>query len=470
MTQIARLRHFLERRRVRHRLLPVAEVNCLEDAAAAAAIPAGAVAVAQLATDGKRVVMLVHALTERLDPERLEGIWGAPMRLLTPSQIARFCGDCLPGTIPAVTDCFGVPALVDDRLMHQSAVYLASGTLDALIEVDGEDFDQLHADCFVATLAVPLQVPKEVNEGNGGELYPGHPEMAKIERRLERAYRFPAMPDVATRIVNLLNDPDFRTRELADVVAQDPAISAQVMRVASSSAFAYPGRIDSLRTAIVRVLGYEMVAHIALGMSITRSFRIPKEGPLGLKPHWSRAVFTATFNQLISRQLPKEFGVIPGVAYLSGLLHQFGLLVLGFLFLPEFRVLNKLVELHPDEPLCHLERRILGMGQAQDVMRLGHARLGAWMLERWGMAPEVCAVAGAYEEGDVEADGQHYLHLTRLSIALADLHDSREVTEDSIPAALCAQLGLSRELVMELYRTGCADLDAMESLSTTLAA
>ena len=54
------------------------------------------------------------------------------------------------------------------------------------------------------------------------------------------------------------------------------------MKTASASAYAYQGKINSIDVAIVRVLGYRMVTHIAVGMAVSRSFRIPEEGPLGV--------------------------------------------------------------------------------------------------------------------------------------------------------------------------------------------
>ncbi len=60
------------------------------------------------------------------------------------------------------------------------------------------------------------------------------------------------------------------------------------------------------------------------------------EGPIGLRKHWHHSVFTACMTDLIIRRMPKALRPSEGVAYLCGLLHNFGYLILGEIFPQHF--------------------------------------------------------------------------------------------------------------------------------------
>ena len=54
--------------------------------------------------------------------------------------------------------------------------------------------------------------------------------------------------------------------------------------------------------------------------------------------------------------------------------------MLGHLFLPEFRLLNKFAAANPDKTLVELEGRLLGMGGARELLAMGDARMGVWLM------------------------------------------------------------------------------------------
>ena len=179
-----------------------------------------------------------------------------------------------------------------------------------------------------------------------------HPSTTQgdIRRRIEQIYELPPMPAVARRVLQLRNNPGASVAELAAIVELDPSLAAQVVRYAVSPFYAYRGKIGSIHDAITRVLGFDMVMNMALGLATGKSFRNPCDGPLGLHAFWQHAVYSATLVQALAKRMLPNARPQPGMAYLAGLLHNFGFLLLGHLFLPEFKLLNKLVIAHPESP------------------------------------------------------------------------------------------------------------------------
>jgi len=270
-----------------------------------------------------------------------------------------------------------------------------------------------------------------------------------IEKRIEQVYELPPMPELARRILQLQSDPNAGALQLANIVQLDPSLAAQVIRYASSPFYGYRGRISNIQDAISRVLGYDLVLNLALGLAAARSFRIPDEGPLGLSRFWEHAILSAVLTQKIGACMPAARRPQPGFSYLCGLLHDFGVLLLGHLFLPEFRLLNKFAAANPDKTLTELEGRLLGMGGARDLLAMGHARIGAWLMEAWNM-PEAIAIT-LLEHHNPEYRGEHEVsvHLIQLSDLL--LFRASDLPEPgSLPHVHLGILKVAPDQVVEL--------------------
>src|SRR5258706_1241345 len=72
----------------------------------------------------------------------------------------------------------------------------------------------------------------------------------------------PPLPDVVTRIHELLRNEDSDARRIAELVKSEPAIAASVLRVANSAAFGGLGAVGELDEAIARI-GLRQVGGLA---------------------------------------------------------------------------------------------------------------------------------------------------------------------------------------------------------------
>lgn len=285
-----------------------------------------------------------------------------------------------------------------------------------------------------------------------------------IEQRIERVYELPPMPELGQRILALRADPNASAAQLAKIVELDPSLAAQVIRYASSSYYGYTGRVSNIHEAIARVLGYDMVMNLALGLAAGRSFRIPEQGPLGLGAFWEHAVSSAVLMQKLAAVMPDGMRPDPGLCYLGGLLHDFGLLLLGHLFPPEFQLLNKLAEVHPEQSVAELECRLLGMGEARELLAMGHARIGAWLMEAWRMPEPIRLTLLEHHNSDYLGECDLLVHLAQLSDFL--LHRGERVPDAaSLPKTSLRRLQLLPEQALDVYEKLLADRIALVSLS-----
>ncbi|MDF1764075.1 MAG: HDOD domain-containing protein, partial [Oleibacter sp.] len=107
---------------------------------------------------------------------------------------------------------------------------------------------------------------------------------------------------------------------------------------------------------------------------------------------WQQAVVTATLCNELARTIATNKRPDVGLAYLCGLLHNFGYLILGHVFPPQFELVNRYIEANPHIGRHQLEMYLLGITREQ---------CAAALLKQWGMPAELI-IATRY---------QHHEHL-----------------------------------------------------------
>lgn len=285
-----------------------------------------------------------------------------------------------------------------------------------------------------------------------------------VEKRIEQVYEMPPMPELGRRILDLQSDPNAGARELADIVQLDPSLAAQVIRYASSSYYGYSGRITNIQEAISRVLGYDMVMNLAVGLAAGRSFCIPENGPLGLKKFWEHAILSAVLMQRLGAAMPASLRPAPAQSYLSGLLHDFGILLLGHLFPPEFQLLNKMAQAHPKQSVADLECRLLGMGEAREMLAMGHARIGAWLMEAWRMPDPLRITLLEHHTSEYQGECDALVHLVQLSDFLLQ-HGEGSPSASEFPEFSLRLLKLLPEQAQEVFEQVMDARDDLAALS-----
>jgi diguanylate cyclase (GGDEF)-like protein len=125
--------------------------------------------------------------------------------------------------------------------------------------------------------------------------------------------------------VRVCSDPDGDIGELADILARDPILAGQVLRVANSAFYYRGAEVTSLHRAAM-VLGMRALKVVALGFTLSND--MPQTGVaagLDLKVYWHRSVLNAVIARSLARSVDQP---IAEEAFLCGLLSDIGKLVL----------------------------------------------------------------------------------------------------------------------------------------------
>jgi len=216
----------------------------------------------------------------------------------------------------------------------------------------------------------------------------------------------PPLPGTAARIIELISDPKADVDDLAEVIEVDPILAAQIIRWASSALYGYRGKITSVRDAIVRVLGFNFVLDMALGLAVMAPLRAPKEGVIGTRMFWIHALASTRLMPKLAKKVPAEIELKSDEIFLAALLHNIGFPLFGHQFSAEFGHLNKLINANPNLSIYNLETFAFGVN---------HAQMGAWLMSSWQMPQLITDIVYHHHNPFYRGENYHLNILTYIN-------------------------------------------------------
>ncbi len=148
-----------------------------------------------------------------------------------------------------------------------------------------------------------------------------HSNIAKARRLVSNQLKLPVLPSIATMVMRELTRPETSAEQVADIIRQDAAIAAGVLKVANSIVYKRRVATSTLEAAIVR-LGYQLVRDLVISLSTRSMFRTTDEADQQL---WDHAIATALAAKVVAAETRRAN---PDEAFVAGLLHDVGKIVL----------------------------------------------------------------------------------------------------------------------------------------------
>jgi HD-like signal output (HDOD) protein len=200
----------------------------------------------------------------------------------------------------------------------------------------------------------------------------------KVEKLRQQSQELMALPQAATQVISLCDNPRVNAQQLTEVIEIDPALSAAVIKRANSAIYSHAGRTQNVQQAVVRV-GHRMIRAITTLMSVfdlsgaeSTSFAFDRFG------HWIHSLGVGVIAEqlAIMHHLPRTEDF-----FLAGILHDFGKLFFDdFLHDEYLQVTQQAEENHT--PISRAEKEYLG---------LSHEEMGHESADRWKLPETVCA-------------------------------------------------------------------------------
>lgn len=403
--------------------------------------------------DQQRLVLIPRS--HILDLVKLNTLTGNNWQALTelPSLVSRYPME----TLPAMPALFNMPCLYASSLLAQPMAYIESGVEGFLLGLTPTALQKLltNAQPMDCSQAVPLEHPnlRPMNDdAQGIEQAVITLTSRRIHKHLEETLEIPVLSDTAKKVLRLRTDPLAGVDELTAIVETDPPLAAQVMSWAVSPYYAAPGKIRSIEDAIVRVLGFDLVINLALGLSLGKSLPLPKDRPLHRTPYWHQAIYTAALIEGLARAMPADNKPENGLAYLSGLLHNLGFALLAHAFPAYFSLVCRSLEVNLHLSHSVVEHHLLGTTREQ---------MGAWLMQCWHIPDELVFALRYQDDPSYQGAHAHYPNLNYLAQRLLAQQGIGYTQDNGIPDALLQRLDLPADSAQQALQRV---LDAEQAL------
>jgi HD-like signal output (HDOD) protein len=200
---------------------------------------------------------------------------------------------------------------------------------------------------------------------------------------LEEIDHLRPVADVAGKVMALLDDPDCGAADLSAIICNEPALTADVLKLANSSYVGLPGKIEDARQAVI-YLGMDQVVDLILLATCAKCFRGSHDGyGLDSGKLWESAVSAA----IVAGDLADLKGIKSNsLAFTGALLRDIGKVVLDQHVRTEIESILTLVK-RLDISFKEAERRVLGFD---------HAQIGAMLAEKWHFPPSLQCILRCY--------------------------------------------------------------------------
>jgi two-component system, cell cycle response regulator len=186
--------------------------------------------------------------------------------------------------------------------------------------------------------------------------------------------QLPSLPSIAMCVIELSEDPDAQIPDIAEVIQNDQALTAKILRTVNSSYYGLAKPCETITRAMT-YLGMNTIKSLVLGFSLVR-LTDQEECGSALIVHWRRAIFSAA----AARRIAGELGHCdPEEAFIAALMQDIGALAMHAAMKGEYA---RLIErAGPDHfNVAAIEQRELGFD---------HAEVGAALGERWKLPKEL---------------------------------------------------------------------------------
>lgn len=138
------------------------------------------------------------------------------------------------------------------------------------------------------------------------------PSSLNIEQKAEKKSKsikeklrdLPSLPEVVTKVTELVQNPNSSAAQLSQIISQDSGLTSRVLRMVNSAFYGFPKQISSIQHAIT-IMGFSTIKSLVLSSSIFRIFS-PKAGAvtsLDYKKFWKHSLLTAIASKFIYQKL-----------------------------------------------------------------------------------------------------------------------------------------------------------------------
>lgn len=254
---------------------------------------------------------------------------------------------------------------------------------------------------------------------------------------LNKIHVLPSLPAVVMELLGSIGQNNADINQLSAIVSKDQALSAKALRLANSSFYGMQRKVTTMPQA-VSILGLNSLRALITAAAVIGRFPAKDQAYFDFQGFWQHSIATAVCARLIA----KRVDVNPESAFMAGLLHDIGRLVLVTGFPKQYETAMNYRTEH-DCTMLEAERQILSCD---------HATVGHTLAEHWRFPPVIQMAVAGHHAPDQQWSGG-LTNLVHVADAMAHALDLSADEDDLVPSlspTAWNSLSLDQETVLQV--------------------
>ena len=231
--------------------------------------------------------------------------------------------------------------------------------------------------------------------------------MSNIQRLIE-TQEFATLPNVASRVLGLLEDDNADIRDISRVIETDPSLTLKLLRVANSPLYATRTEVTSIHQAII-TLGLSRLTNIVLGVSIFSKFLMSTQKGITelMEKFWWHASCTGMVAKSFSTKINKFY---KENEFIGGLLHDIGkLAMMQYDFQKYLLVIDK------------VNKGAVDIEAEFDIFDATHLEVGSEIAKLWKLPRDLTNIITFHNEPEKSPENKDLVAIVRLSDLLCEV-------------------------------------------------
>jgi HD-like signal output (HDOD) protein len=234
-----------------------------------------------------------------------------------------------------------------------------------------------------------------------------------MEKINQEALVLPTLPEVAFKVRQAADDPDVNLHFMSDIIAQDPALSLGLIKVANSALLGRSVKVESVSQAVTRI-GLRQIKSIATAMALEQVFVSKNEVVATyMKNSWGKTVDVASVSiglMSVYLQNNKHTALNLDTLTLGSLIHNIGVLP----------ILTE-AEQYPDT--------FANPTFLQQAISKLSGKIGGEVTRAWGFSDELTELAESWGDLTILPTEIHYLDFIRAGAIYHNIFKNKATQE-----------------------------------------
>lgn len=228
-------------------------------------------------------------------------------------------------------------------------------------------------------------------------------DTTKLQRLVTKIDKLPTLPIAATKIIQIVNNPNATARDVNQVISTDQALAAKVLKLVNSAYYGLANKVSSITQAVV-ILGFNTIKSLALSASVLDTFSAAELSSFKREEFWRHSLGVAVTAKLVAQvtRVPEKQ---QEEYFIGGLLHDMGKVVFDQYLHDEFA---EAAQLAKDTGIAFIQAE-------QEVLQVTHPEIGMLLAERWNLPPNLREAIGYHHQPNVAKEAKNQVVVTHFA-------------------------------------------------------